>query len=202
MSDQKEIKKQEKFSAIKFIKGFNIFSPIWLAKALSDTFKIVIVFGLIFGITFGFGYLRGKRTQPVVLGYKDFEVQIIGEDGKRHKIEVKNHILYFDKKMVRVSDVPKLKPYGVGIKPKVFMGIGKEGLEPGLGAQVAYYKKFSVDIFGTIKKSVYIGISRDIDFKDYIKNSSIGIAIGTKLDNLLNKNRQDIRFLVYWSWKF
>ena len=147
---------KEKFSIKKFVKGFNLFSLVWWSKAISNTVKVIVVFGLIFMLTFGAGYWRGKRSQPVLLGYRDFKTVVVDDLGKRHTVAVKNHILYFDKKMVRVSDVPKLKPYGISIRPKLFIGVGKEGLEPGLGAQVAYYKKFGIDIFGTMKKTAYI----------------------------------------------
>lgn len=198
----KKYKKGERFSIKKLAKGFNIFSPIWLAKALSDTFKVVFVCLLIFGLTFGIGYFKGQQQKPVLLGYRDFRAYVIDDSGKKHKIQVKNNILYFNKAMVRVKDVPGLKEFGINIRPKMFFGVGSEGIEPGIGIQTAYYRKFSLDLFGTIKKAVYIGISREIEYKNIIQNSSVGIAIGTKISKLLEENKKDIRFLLYYSIKF
>lgn len=198
----KKYKKGERFSIKKLVKGFNIFSPIWLAKALSDTFKVVFVCLLIFGLTFGIGYFKGQQQKPVLLGYRDFRAYVIDDSGKKHKIQVKNNILYFNKAMVRVKDIPKLRQFGIGIKPKVFFGLANRDVEIGIGATVAWYKKVNLDIFGSSSKSIYAGLSYDINFKDYIKNSSIGIAVGSKITDLLENKQKNIRYMVYWSIKF
>lgn len=186
---------KEKFSGKKLISGFNIFSLVWWSKAITDTFKVLIVFVIVVSLTFGIGYWRGMRSKPVILGYRDF-VTWINNGNDEHKIEVRDGKLYFNDRMVRVSDVPRLKPYGVHIKPKLFVGTGSNlEAEVGVGAEVAHYFKLNLDLFGT-NKAFYGGISYDLEIEGWLENSSTGLAIGKGWD------LEDTRLLWYWSWKF
>jgi len=191
----KKQKYREKFELRKFGKGFNILNPIWWGKAITDFFKVLIICGIIFGLIFGYGYWKGIGNKPILLGYKDF-VSYIERNGEQHKIEVKKGMLYFDDKRVNVSNIPQLKPYGIKIKPKLFAGLGTSGGEVGIGAELAHYFKFNLDVFGT-QKAAYLGISYDIEWAEWIRNSSTGIAIGKAW-----QNPEDTRILWYWSIKF
>lgn len=188
--------KKEHFDKRKFARGLNIFSPVWWAKTSNEMFRLIIVGAIIFGIVFVTGYWQGLKRKPVILGYKDF-VAYITRNGDQHKLEVKKGALYFNDKVVRVSDVPQLKPYGIKIRPKFFAGIGS-GLEPevGIGTELAHYFKWNLDVFGT-QKAAYIGISYDMELAEWMRNSSAGIAIGKAWTNL-----EDTRFIFYWSIRF
>lgn len=192
----KQYKKVEKFSAKKFMKGMNVLSPIWWAKTTNSLFRMLIIAGIVFAIIFGSGYWQGLKRKPVILGYKDF-VAYITRDSEEHKLEVKKGMLYFDDKVVRVSDVPQLKPFGIKIRPKLFAGVGSgiEG-ELGLGAEVFHYFKWNLDVFGT-NKGAYVGISYDMELAEWMRNSSAGFAIGKAWENL-----EDTRFIFYWSIRF
>jgi len=166
-------------------------------KDITSIFNVrkFIIYALILGLIFGYGYWKGIGNKPIILGYRDF-ITYIERNGEQHKIEVKKGMLYFDDKRVKVSDVPQLKPYGIKIKPKFFAGIGVSGGEVGLGAELAHYFRFNLDVFGT-QKAVYAGISYDIEWAEWIRNSSTGIAIGKAW-----QNPEDTRILWYWSIKF
>jgi len=193
----KKWKYRERFELKKFGKGFNILNPIWWSKALSDFFKVLIICGIVFGLIFGYGYWKGMKRKPIILGgYKDF-IAYLERDGEQHKLEVRDGHVYLDNKIVRASDVPQLKPYGIKIRPKFFAGVSSAGEgEVGLGAELAHYFKFNLDVFGT-QKAAYLGVSYDLELADWVRNSSTGIAIGKAWSN-----SEDTRILWYWSLKF
>lgn len=194
----KKWKYREKFDRRKFWSGFSgLMDPVGWAKDFMGLFNIrkLVVYVLILGLIFGYGYWKGIGNKPIILGYKDF-ITYIERNGEQHKIEVKKGMLYFDDKRVNVSDVPHLKPYGIKIRPKLFAGVGASGGEVGLGAELAHYFKFNLDVFGT-QKAAYLGISYDIEWAEWIRNSSTGIAIGKAW-----QNPEDTRILWYWSIKF
>jgi len=193
----KKWKKGERFELRKFGKGFNILNPIWWSKALSDFFKVLIICGIIFGLIFGYGYWKGMKRKPLIFGgYKDF-IAYTEINGEERKVEMRDGHLYIDEKVLRVSDVPQLKPYGIKIRPKLFAGVSSIGEgEVGLGAELAHYFRWNLDVFGT-KKAVYAGVSYDIELADWMRNSSAGIAFGKAWEN-----PDDSRFLFYWALKF
>ena len=171
-------------------------------KKFRGGFWNILIYGVIIALIFGAGYITGFGKSPVDVGYKDFTAIVTEKDGTHHTIAVKNHILYFDGKVVHQSDIPQLRPYGIEFKPKVFFGVGAStGItdgsgEIGIGAQIAHFYKLNLDVFGT-QKAIYAGLSYDLSFKqDILSNSSIGIAVGKTWD------MQDTRFLVYWAIRF
>lgn len=188
-------KTKEYFNVKKFLAGINIFNPLMWVKTLVYSFRQLIIIAVIIGLIFGMGRWSGKKDKPVILGYKDFTAYIDNGSGREHKLEVKGGRLYFDNKVVKVRDVPGLRPYGIRIRPKLFAGLGFDGGEVGLGAEVAHLYKLNLDIFGT-NKAFYAGVSYDIDIEGWVQNSSTGIALGKSWDML------DTRALWYWSWKF
>lgn len=186
----------EHFDIKKFVRGLNVLSPVWWAKTSNEILRLTIVGAIVFGVVFATGYWQGIKKKPVILGYKDF-IAYLERDGEQHKIEVKKGALYFDDKVVRVSDVPQLKPYGIKIRPKFFAGVGS-GIEPeiGIGTEILHYFKWNLDVFGT-QKAAYIGVSYDMELAEWMRNSSAGIAIGKAWKDL-----SETRFIFYWSIKF
>lgn len=186
----------EFFSFRKFIHGLNIFCLDFWYKAIPNFFKTILVAAIIGGTIFGVGYWRGVRDKPVITRHQDFIVYIEDKRGDTHKIEVRDHQLYFNDEKVRVKDVPSLRPYGIKITPKLFAGVGNiEDVEIGVGAEVAYVYDFNLDLFVT-GLGIYAGISYDLDFSRFFQNSAIGVAIGRDWELV------DNRFLIYWTLRF
>jgi len=194
----KKWKHRERFDRRKFWSGFTgLMDPVGWAKDFMGLFNIrkLVTYTLILGLIFGYGYWKGIGSKPILLGYKDFVAYAV-RNGIEHKVEVRSSQLYLDDKLMTVSDIPQLKPYGIKISPKLYAGVGASGGEVGIGAELAHYFKFNLDCFGT-QKAFYAGISYDIEWAEWIRNSSTGIAIGKAW-----KNPEDTRILWYWSIKF
>ena len=188
-------KYKEPFSGKKFVSGLNLFNGVWWSKTFSEVYRIAVVAAIVFGLVFASGYWQGMKRKPILLGYKDF-IAYATRNGVEHKVEVRSSQLYLDDKRMTVSDIPRLKPFGIRIRPKLFAGIGSEGSEVGLGAEIVHYFKWNLDVFGT-QKAVYAGISWDVRLDGWIENSSVGLAAGKAWTDL-----EDTRFLFYWSVSF
>ncbi|MFX0084310.1 MAG: hypothetical protein ACFFAU_01450 [Candidatus Hodarchaeota archaeon] len=181
----------------KYLSGLNVLSPAWWGKTSNMVLRLFIVAAIVFGITFASGYWQGMKRKPVVLGgYKDF-IAYLERGGVEHKLEVRDGHIYLDEKIVRASDVPQLKPYGIKIRPKIFAGVSTAvDAEVGLGAEIAHYFKWNFDVFGT-QKAAYFGVSYDLELADWMRNSSVGAAFGKAW-----RDTNDSRFIFYWAWKF
>lgn len=182
---------------------FGIFNWVswgkWIVNKLKDLIAIILVVGICFGI----GYFKGKQGKPIFLDINDFETQVKCElTGEWHKLEIKNYKLYFDGKVITVKDIPKIEAYGIDIHPKLFAGVGMP-LKPcmGLGFELAHFYKLNFDTFFMTDKTVYLGISYDIRWKNdkwnWFRNSAIGLAAGKSIENL-----DETRILLYFSIPF
>ena len=171
----------EKFNFKKFIRGLNLMDPIGWAKSLSHSFRVAIILGLIALGVFGYGYWKGYKTRPVNVDIgKQTVINLKDGEGKVHKLESKNGLLYFDGKLVRAGDIPKLKPYGVELHPKLVAGVTSSGNPAaGLGLEVAHFYRANLDVLA-LYKFLGIGISYDITLEKpfIIDNSAIGLGVG------------------------
>jgi len=193
----KQYKYKEPWSSKKFWSGFNIVNPVWWSKTFNEVYRFLIVAGIIAIILVSFGYWQGMKRKPIILGgYKDF-IAYLERNGEQHKLEVRDGHVFLDNQIVRASDVPQLKPYGIKIRPKLFAGISSIGNgEVGLGMELAHYFRWNLDVFGT-QKAIYAGISYDVELADWMRNSSAGISFGKAWED-----PNDNRFLFYWALKF
>ena len=174
-------------------------------KLLSGAIKTFIVLVLIAGLLVGYGYWKGKQTKPVYVDMKDFQAKVTCtyDKTKEHLVGVKNYKFYFDDKYITAADIPKLKPYGIELHPKLFAGLGTKGPAVGAGFEFAYFYKLNADVFLMSDKAAYVGISYDLKIDDakvkmnWFENSSIGLAVGKGLENI-----DETRIILYWSVKF
>lgn len=207
----------EPFSWAKFFTGFfHAFHPVLWAKDLSQMFNVrkLIVYLVIIGALFGFGFFKGKSTKPVVIDSKDFVSDVKIKEGVNagDTLEVASkggRLTYqFISKdgtkgnlyTVTEADIPKLKPYGFDFKPKLFLGYGSKGPAIGVGVQVAHVYKLDLDMFLMSDKAVYAGVSYDLastNTKSWLNNSSVGLAVGKGFSSA-----NDMRVMAYWSVKF
>lgn len=191
-----EDSKKESFSFRKFVRAFNVLDPIQWAKSISVMFRTLIVTGIILGIIFGMGYWKGRSNSPVKVRADDFIAYVQNGGGEEHKIEVLRGQLFFDDKIVRAKDVPSLKPYGIMLKPKLF--IGTKGF--GLGAKIAQFYNLNLDVFYMIPDLIGVGVSYQIHLDKGIRinNLSAGVGIGKHLGGNVN----DTSIVLYLGWDF
>lgn len=124
----------------------------------------LIIYTVIIGAIFGYGWWKGQGGRPVVLSGESFIMQ------------VDHHYLHWDKaeqslhlqvspdpkdpsyiKVISVKDIPglyqQLKPYGFRLKPFAVaggsLGEKKTGFEGGLGVDVFHWYKWSLNAFLT-----------------------------------------------------
>lgn len=189
---------REPWNNKKFFGGFNIIHLAWWGKTFNTVFRIFVVVAIIFGIVYGIGYWQGWKRKPVVVGTEDFVAYVTDKYGVKHEIKCKNHRLYLDDQRINVGNVKALKPFGIDIKPRIFFGVGSSmSAEVGLGAEIAHYFQWNISVFGT-QKGAYVGLGYDLNLSnEFLSNSTIGLAVG-KSWTLAD----DIRFLVFWSFKF
>jgi len=199
-------KSPEQFSTVRLIQGFNIFDLVSWSKWLSSAFKTILILGIVVGLIFGTGYMKGRNNGPINVNYEDFIANVQSEDGSKHKVEVRKGRLYFDGEVISKTKIKNFEKFGLYIKPKLFFGIGSQ-FEPEVGAgfQFLEFKKINLDLFGT-QKALYIGVSYDLELpgiaKGLVRNSSIGVAMGKSWDDILDNESEDLRGIIYWSIKF
>lgn len=171
----------EAFSLRKFLKGmFSLFNPVEWIKTLKEIgifdVRKWIIYGLIFGSLYGYGYLKGIGNKPV-----NFDMR-----GKEAHIKLNDHYLHIlpsgsaqveDKegnilKTIAVKDIPelrkKLKPIGFDVNPfftagggignKMKNGTSKStaGLEAGIGSSFFKFYKVHLNAWLT-NRGVYLG---------------------------------------------
>jgi len=173
-------------------------------KILTGGLKTLIVILLIGGALVMYGYWKGKHGKPIMVDMKDFQAKVscTYDKGKEHTIAVKNYQMYFDENPITEGDIPKLKPYGISLKPALFAGLGTKGPAIGAGFELAHFYKLNLDAFLMSDKAIYAGLSYDlsIDSKttiNWFQNSSVGLALGKGFDN-----PNDTRVMIYFKVKF
>ena len=195
-------KDEEPFQLKKFLKGFAILDLKLWAKSLTILYRHLIIFALIFGAIYGYGWYRGRLGKSVTFNM----------EGKNAYIKLNDHYLHIkpngtadvvdkDKKTVlkeiKVSDIPSLrkalKPYGFIFKPIGVLGYGvgnnKRKFEVGAGVSFLKYFKWRLDSFLT-NMGIYLGTSYKIT-----NNSGLGLGIGKGYQG-------DNRILFYYKWNF
>jgi len=199
----------EGFDTKKLVKGmFNAIDAVGWAKDFHSIFNIrkVIIYFVIIGAVFGFGYLRGNTNKPVHinnLNGKEAIIEIekdkiymhITKEGTIHLQDKNKKII----KQITVKDIPGLQkilmPIGIDIKPFATAGVGAgtlgdTGPEAGIGLSLFKFYRTHFDIFGT-NKALYIGT-------DYRITDNFGILAGVGKSYDL----QDTRVYIGGKWNF
>lgn len=170
----------EKFDLKKAIKALNIADPVSWAKSLSVGIRLAILVGLVAAGIFGYGYFKGKKNTPVTVDLDDSTIVLIDKQGVQHQLVIKDKQLSFDGKTVKVKDIEQLKPYGIGLKPKLAAGVTSAG-NPGVGIalEVAHFYSANLDLLG-LSSFIGAGVSYDLNIERpiRIKNSAIGLGVG------------------------
>jgi len=170
----------EKFDIRKFIKGTDFLSPVGWAKTGSHTLRIAVIVGL---ITLGYGYYKGYKNRPIQVDMQDAHFILTNGGGKQHTLDIKGGKMTFDGKLVSTKDVPKLKAFGVDLKPKLIAGMTSAGNPAaGLGLEFAHVGPLNADLLALFP-FIGAGVSYDLNIdKLNIDNSSVGIGVGRDLE--------------------
>lgn len=202
-------KQEEKVSGKKLATGMlNIFNPVlWIKDIVSIiNLRKIIIYALIIGSVFAYGYVKGIRNKPVHFNM----------EGKEATISLNEHMLHIlpdgsaqveDKdgkvlKTIAVKDIPELekalKPMGLQIKPMGVIGAGAgidgAGFEGGVGVSWFKFYLVNIDSFITNRGIYPLGASYKLH-KLNMDNSSIGIAAGKGYEG-------DTRGILYYKWEF
>lgn len=170
----------EEFSTRKFLKGLNPFNPVAWAKTFIHLVRFLIITGVVVGLFLGIGYWHGKKSAPVQVDMADTLIILEDPEGKQHKLRIKDGVMTFDDRVVKVGDIPSLKPYGIQLHPKLAAGITSAGNPAaGIALELAHAYRFNLDLLAMIP-FIGVGISYDIRLDNVIKidNTSLGIGIG------------------------
>ena len=183
----------------KFVRGLSLWIPKSLGKFLSTVFHNLVIAVIVAAILFGIGFWKGSSSKPILVNAKDRIIMITDKSGNNHTIEFAKGKMLFDGKYVTKGDIKSLKPYGIHFRPKMFFGVGNEGAAIGAGAEVAYLWRLNLDLFGMSDKTIYTGVSYDINSNEhaFLGNSAIGLALGKSLENAA-----DTRIMLYFTIKF
>jgi len=201
---------KEKIDGKKLQTGLlNFWNPVLWLKDLTSILNIrkLIIYSLIIGSVFGYGYLKGIRNKPVHFDMRGKEAHIALNEHVLHvlpdgtaQVEEKDGTIL---KRISTKDIPQLrkalKPIGFQLDPIGIMGLGvgdKSGAQAEGGAGVSWFKFYNanLDTFLTNKGLYPIGVSYRLH-KLGLHNSSIGIAGGKGF-------KGDTRGLLYFRWKF
>lgn len=198
----------EVVSKSKFWTGFISFlNPVLWLKDIVSLFNVrkLVIYLLIIGTIFGYGWYRGKLNSPVNvnLGYgKEAYIRLNGEtlhiakDGNVYIEDTKTGEIL---KHIKAKDIKGLKmqlaPYGLQLKPFVLVGAsgsmsGDTGIEAGAGVSFARIWKVNLDAFLT-NRGAYIGSSYKLT-----DNSGIGIGLGK------GWQKDEVRGIIYYKFEF
>lgn len=205
---------EEKVSGKKFWSGMlNFLNPVLWLKDLVSIFNIrkIIIYLVILGIIFGYGYWKGMGNRPLKLNLKyGKEVNMRLENNRYLHLHKDGQLTVEDKdgniiNTIKVKDVPRLnkvlKPYGFQLKPILVAGGGtsKDGQIQGeVGAGISFFRawKMELDAFITSCPAIYGGTSYSVT-----DNFSVGVGVGTGLKKFDVKN-PEIRAILYGKFKF
>lgn len=189
---------EEKFSTRKFVRGLSPFNVVSWAKSTVHFIRFLIFTGIIVGLIFGVGYWKGKLNAPVQVDMADTLIILEDAEGKRHELKIKDGTMTFDKRVVKVGDIPSLKPYGIELHPKAIAGIVSTGKPTaGVGLEFAHFYRFNTELLA-LYQFLGIGVSYDLRLDGPIKidNSSLGIGIGRDFEE--NENA----VVIYYGIEF
>jgi len=196
---------KDNFDTSKFSKGMlSVSDRVLWAKDISSIFSIrkLIIYGLIIGVVFGYGYFKGRKGAPVHFDMRGKEATIqlnehylkIEKDGTAKVVDKEGKVL----KTIRVKDIPELeralRPYGFMLEPIVVAGgsLGETGAGIEAGAGVSWFKwyKTKLDSFLTTKGIYPLGVSYSITDRSGV---GLGAGVGYKGDK---------RIIFYYRWRF
>lgn len=196
---------KEAFQWKKFWKIFDLGDLTEWIKSIKEIIDLrkLIIYGLIAGTIFAYGWYRGKGDTPIQMNLsydKEFVLDLNGE--YLHKPKYSNDVYIKEDKTgkvlkhIKAKDFPqlakRLKPIGFIFEPIGVMGygVGKDvGYEAGAGVSWLKYWKWKADTFLT-NKGIYLGTSYQLT-----DNSGLGLAGGKGY-------KGDTRVLFYYKWKF
>ena len=203
-----KVNPNEKFSWKKFWNGIvNLMDPVGWAKDLHSIFNLrkIVVYALILGAIFGWGFLRGVSNKPVHIDnlqgkeaiveiVKDELYMHITKEGTIHIQDEKGKTL----KQITVKDIPALQkslmPIGIDLKPFATLGAGaggnKSGMEGGLGYSLFKFYKTHLDVFAT-NFGIYAGA-------DYSLTDNFGVLVGVGKGYSMD----DSRVYIGGKWNF
>lgn len=203
-----KINPEEPWSLFKFLSGmFHIGDAVKWSKDIASIFNIrkLIIYALIIGAIYGYGYVRGIQNKPVhvELGGKEAIVELnenlflhILPDGTLHTQDKDGKMV----SKIKVKDIPalekKLNPIGVDLRPFATMGgsigTGDKGAsaEAGLGLQLYKIYKVHLDAWLT-NVGAYVGA-------DYALTDNFGVIGGVGK----GYNGDDNRVYIGGKWKF
>ena len=198
---------EESWSLFKFISGmFHVVDSVKWSKDIASIFNIrkLIIYALVLGSIYGYGYIKGIRNKPVHFDMRGKEATIklnehylhILPDGSAQVVDKDGKVL----KTIKVSDIPelerKLRPIGLDIRPFVTMGgsvgTGEKTMagEVGIGTQVFKIYKVHLDAFLT-NIGAYVGADYQLT-----ENFSALAGIGKGYSG------DDTRVFLGGLWKF
>lgn len=196
----------ETFSSVKFKRVFSLLDPVEWIKSLKELgildLRKWIIFALIAGCIYGWGYVKGIGNKKVTLDLHGKEVTIalnehflhILPDGTAQVEDKDGKVL----KIIRTKDIPELrkalKPIGVDIKPFFTAGLGsgaisKTRFEAGVGTSLFKIYKVHIDTWAT-NLAIYLGA-------DYQVTTNSGVLLG-----LGHGYKGDQRVYLGWKWNF
>lgn len=189
----------EKFSFSKWFKSW--FTPLAWIKSFTTTFRGLIIIGLVIGAIYFLGYRNGFGNKPINIGLEDRIITLVEKNtGEKHTLKIEKGLVYFDGTIVTNHGIKELRPYGIYLQPKFFLAAPIRGsASAGVGASVAHYYKWNLDVMYLIPDIVGVGISYDLNFDSKwlkITNSSIGVGAGRGI------KYKDTVFYIYYSVKF
>jgi hypothetical protein len=205
-------KNGESFSINKLLKGmFSILNPVEWAKTLREIgildVRKWIIYALIIGSIYGYGYFKGIGNKPVNFDLQGKEATIalnehylkIERDGTAKVVDKEGEVL----KVIKTKDIPELrkalKPIGFQLKPIGILGMGlgnDKGVSAEGGAGVSWFKFYraNIDSFLTNRGLYPFGVSYKLD-QIGLKNSSVGVGGGKGF-------KGDTRGIFYYKWEF
>jgi len=200
---------KEKVDGKKLTTGMlNLINPVLWLKDISSILNIrkLIIYILIIGSIFTYGYIKGIKNKPVHFNMEGKEAMISLNEHRLHilpdgsaQVEDKDGKVL---KTIKVKDIPELqkalKPVAIQHKPIGVLGsgIGLAGASFECGVGLSWFKFYllGVDSFITNKGIYPLGISYKLH-KLNMDNSSIGIAGGKGY-------KGDTRGILYYKWEF
>ena len=176
---------KEQVDSKKFAHGMgNFWSPVLWLKDIASIINIrkIIIYALVVGSIYGYGYIKGVRGKPVHFNLEGKEATIalnkhflkIEKDGTAKVVDESGKVL----KTIKTKDIPELqkalKPIGVDIRPFFTTGIGvgnkKIQHESGIGLSLFKFYKIHMDTWLT-NYGIYLG-------SDYQLTDNFGLLGG------------------------
>jgi hypothetical protein len=203
-------KPREYFSLRKFIMGFFGFTPVAWAKDFISILNVrkLIIYAIIIGSIFGYGYIRGHGNTPVKIdiGYDNEAIIELTPESQLH-IYRDGTVWLEDRqgnklKQVSVKDIKglkdKLAPIGFQLDPIAVVGAGisdygESGIEAGAGVSIFRVWQYNLDAFIT-NHGYYGGVSYSLKQLN-MDNTTVGIGVGKGWDG-------DNRGILYFRLKF